>query len=390
MEAKSVKIAIISEFKRQTVNYGNNLQAYALNHYLHMKYPSIEVDTLWFQNGSKKHITSFIGVLCRCIRNFISSGHLRNKKDDIKTKLVQSRLKAFENFQKNITMCQNAMTWSQLRKADYDLYIVGSDVVWAQAHFSVNRIKFIRFNTAKKVKRVAYAASFGRNWIPKENVRYIKKCLKNFDMISLREASAMQMLKSYGFSDAVHVLDPTLLISIEEWTKLEIKPDDNDIETKPFVFVYLLGTDKTQRDSITAWCKQNNLRIITIPYANGLENDCDSSFGDMRLNDCSPEEWIWLIHHADYVITDSFHCIVFSTIFEKRFIAVTRYFTVDINVRLTDFLETIHQKDKMILNCKFKSADEYEWDYEKINQILSDKIIESEKFLQSSISFCVL
>lgn len=384
-----MKIAIISEFRKQTVNYGNNLQAYALKHFLNMKYPSYEVDALWFQNFSKYHITSHIGIICRksvnCIKNIITTGHFRSKYAHINSQLVQSRLNSFKNFQKNITMREQSMTWKQLVNSDYDIYIVGSDVVWAQGHCLVNKIKFLQFRANEDIKRVAYAASFGRNWIPKENIHYIKKCLKDFDMVSLRENSAVQMLKSYGFSDAVHVLDPTLLISMEEWAKLEIKPDDNDIGTKPYVFVYLLGTDKTQRDSITAWCKQNNLRIITIPYANGLENDCDSTFGDMSVNDCSPEEWIWLIHHADYIISDSFHCIVFSTIFEKRFFAVTRYFTVDINVRLTDFLETIRHKEKMILNCEFKSADEYKWDYELIRKIISEKKRISEDFLEKAV-----
>ena len=218
-----MKIAITSEFRKKTVNYGNNLQAYALNHYLHIKYPSIEVDTLLFQNRQKRHITSFLGVLCRkaisCIKNIISSGHLRNKKDDINSQLVQSRIKAFENFQKNITMSEHAMTWKQLVNSDYDIYIVGSDVVWAQEHFAVNRIKFLQFNTVKKAKRVAYGASFGHNWIPRENIHYIKKCLKAFDMISLRETSAVQMLKSYGINNAVHMLDTTLLISMDEWAK---------------------------------------------------------------------------------------------------------------------------------------------------------------------------
>lgn len=383
-----MKIAIISEFSKKTVNYGNNLQTYALNRYLHMKYPSIEVDTLWFQSPSKKHITSSLGFLYRkiisCIRNITYSEHVL-KKDDINLQLVQSRLKAFENFQRKIPLCENGMTWEKLINSNYDIYIVGSDVVWAQDHYYVDKIKFLNFTTNKKFKRVAYAASFGRNWVPKENIHYIKNCLKDFNMISLREDSAVQMLKSYGISNAVHVLDPTLLISMEEWAKLEVEPIE--VETEPFVFVYLLGTDKKQRDSITAWCKHNNLRIITIPYANGLENDCDSSFGDLRLNSCSPEEWIWLIHHADYVITDSFHGIVFSTVFEKHFFAVTRDYTVDINIRLTDFLETIHQKDKMILNCKFKFADEYKWDYELIKRILSEKKRISEEFLEKAIGF---
>lgn len=383
-EGEIMKIAIISEFQKQTVNYGNNLQAYALNHYLHMKYPSIEVDTLWFQDPSKKHITSYLGLLCSktisCIKNIISSGHLRNKSGCINLQLVKSRLKAFENFQKNITLCENGMTWKRLINSNYDIYIVGSDVVWAQSHYYVNKIKFIKFTTNKKSKKIAYAASFGRNWIPKENVNYIKKCLKDFDMITLREASAVQMLKSYGINNAYHVLDPTILISKDEWAKLENKP--SDIVDAPYVFVYLLGADKAQRESITAWSRQNNLQIITIPYANGLKKEYDLSFGDIKLSDCSPEEWIWLIHHADYVITDSFHGIVFSTIFENRFFAVTRDYTIDINIRLIDFLETIKQKDKMISNCEFKSADEYKWDYEKINQRISNKITESEKCLQ--------
>lgn len=383
-----MKVAIISEFQKQTVNYGNNLQTFALNHYIHMNYPSYKVDTLWFKGTFKRHITSFVGVFCRkfftIIKSVIRSGQLKIRNESINIQLVQSRLNAFKKFQENITMCQNAMTWKELITSDYDIYIVGSDVVWAQGHYSVNKIKFLRFKTNKFAKKVAYAASFGRNWIPKENVRYIKKCLNDFDMISLREFSALQMLRSYGINNAVHALDPTLLLPMEEWSKLEVKPAN--IITDSFAFVYLLGTDKTQRERITAWSRQNNLPIITIPYANGLENEYDSSFGDIQLMDCSPEEWIWLIHHAEYVITDSFHGIVFSTIFEKSFFAVTRDYTVDINVRLTDFLETIHQKDKLISNCEFKPVEEYIWDYKSVKQILSEKIKVSEEFLKNAIA----
>lgn len=114
-------------------------------------------------------------------------------------------------------------------------------------------------------------------------------------------------------------------------------------------------------------------------------NNMDKDFGDVQLMDCSPEEWIWLIHHAEYIFTGSFHGIVFLTIFEKKFFALHREYEVDINVRLSDFLSMIHESDKMISPNGFDPNKVYNWNYKLIKEIINEKAGISKEFLQKAL-----
>ena len=154
------------------------------------------------------------------------------------------------------------------------------------------------------------------------------------------------------------------------------------INFSKFIFVYLLGTSTRQRKKIIELAKKMNLTIVTVPYAAGVYNLADNIFGDVKLNYCSPQEWIWLIRHAEYIITDSFHGCVFSTIFSKKFIVVKRMSVVDINNRMVDYLNTINETDKMTNFENTVCLDELVWDYEKINELLRSKIDSSKKYLE--------
>ena len=83
------------------------------------------------------------------------------------------------------------------------------------------------------------------------------------------------------------------------------------------------------------------------------------------LDECSPEEWIFLINNAEYIFTDSFHGIIFSTIFEKKFIALKREYTEDINNRLIDYLDTIDEKDKYMLVPSYDKLKKMNWNLVK-------------------------
>ena len=138
-----MKIGIISEFKIDTVNYGNNLQAYALNRYLRETFPEYVVQTLHFRNNEKHAITSYLALLRRKAGQIWWKINGKSSVNVLDKSLVGVRLLAFHEFQKaNIVLSDHEMTWDSLLKSDYDLLIVGSDVVWSQSKAFINRIKF--------------------------------------------------------------------------------------------------------------------------------------------------------------------------------------------------------------------------------------------------------
>ena len=374
------KIGIISELNLKNANYGNRLQAYALNKYLNTNYnckaESITLKGIYDVNEkTKKYHFNFI----KKIKKIPSKIKFKLNKGKYN---FTERIEACNNFTKNNTnLTPEPMTFEMIQNSDYDIFITGSDVVWAQVKGAVHRIRFLDFKTQKSFEKLAYAPSFGRDWIPEENVDTIRKFLSTFKAISVREKSSIKMLRNIGIENVQHVCDPTLLFDKEEWQKIEKAVD---IKEK-YIFVYLLGKNEKQRKKIEDLAKKLNLKIVSVPHANEVYDSMDDDFGDYRVDNCSPEEWIWLIHNAEYVIIDSFHGAVFATIFEKKFLVAKRYYVENINNRMIDYLDTIGESDKLLDVSDLSTLDNMEWDYDKINKNLSKFISHSKDYLNKNI-----
>ena len=382
------KIGIISELNMDNVNYGNKLQAFALNRYLNNTF-KCEAESIIIDNklDAKKSTLKGVHKYTNKVKKIP-----KKLKETFKNIILKFNKKKY-NFDKrreacnifvknNIKLCKGLINLKNITKTNYDVFITGSDVVWAQVNGGVNRIKFLNFNTNKKFEKIAYAPSFGKDWIPKENIDTIKDFLSAFNAISVREKSSVEMLKNIGINNVEHVCDPTLLLSKKEWENIEQKIYIKD----KYIFVYLLGKNKEQREKIKELAKKLNLMIIDIPHANGEFNKVDEGFGDYSIDNCSPEEWIWLIHNAEYIITDSFHGVVFSTIFNKKFFVLKRYYTENINNRMLDYLNTIGESDKMIDVQNLKSVKDFEWNYDKINFKLEEFVNNSKNYLNENIN----
>ena len=76
---------------------------------------------------------------------------------------------------------------------------------------------------------------------------------------------------------------------------------------------YLLSDNSEYYENIQKYAKENGLLILTIPV-----DVASYQFGDMSLKNAGPEEWVGAIKNAEIVCTDSYHGLIFSTIFEKK------------------------------------------------------------------------
>ena len=385
-----IKIAIISELALHNVNYGNRLQAFALNSYLSNNFRCAHVDSLILNNfrwREQNKYTSINKVLFRKIINKIIKKLRKNVCDDEieNIKLLTERFEKFDDFlKKHPEFLVRSVNYDELINSDYDIFVVGSDVVWAQMPNKVNKIKFLDFKTQKEFKRISYAASFSREYFPEENRGYVRKCLKKFDAISVRERFSVSLLKKIGIK-AKLVCDPTLLLSRKEWAKIAVPPN---IKEK-YMFVYLLGKNKECREKITKLARKLNLKIAAIPYADGVVGGEDD-FGDYRLSDCGPEEWIGLIQNAEYVLTDSFHGLMFSTIFEKKFLVIKKEEVGKSAeehppARMIDFLGTIEETDKYIAVPNAEKLNKITWDYKEINKKIDAFRMQSIEYLKDNL-----
>lgn len=212
----------------------------------------------------------------------------------------------------------------------YDAFITGSDQVfnplWYFPPF------FLDFVPAGKPK-LSYAASIAqRELSPAVKKRY-RKHLEGFTAVSLREKSALPLLAEV--CPAQWVLDPTLLLSPEQWSAVAAP---RQVEA-PYLFCYFLGDDPHVRQAAADYGKARGLQVVTVPNAAGMVHRHDGDFGDIRLPDPSPEAFLSLIRHSHFVLTDSFHASVFSLIFGREFLAVPRKGHQAMGTRLADLTE---------------------------------------------------
>lgn len=195
---------------------------------------------------------------------------------------------------------------------NYDCFIVGSDQVWNPNW--INRFLSLDFAYSDKLT-ISYAASVGRIKLDSEQQKILKNALNNTKHISIREKETIPALQKLTDKKIEHVLDPTMLLTKEEWDEIcSPRLIDED-----YMFCYFLGNNDNLRNAASEFSRKKELKIVTLPYLNGEYRKVDDGFGDLCLYDISPNDFLSLIKYASFVMTDSFHATVFSHIYEREF-----------------------------------------------------------------------
>ena len=201
----------------------------------------------------------------------------------------------------------------------FDGFLTGSDQLWLPnnlgSHFYTQ--EFVPDN----INKVAYATSFGVSTIPWYQTKRTGNYLKRFNHLSSRELKGCEIIKSLTGREVETVVDPTLLFTGDEWISL--------IESKPvvegkYIFCYFLGRLPKYREEAEKLAGETGMKIVTIPFLNNYIEK-DETFGDIQLYDIDSADFVNLIRHAEYVVTDSFHGSVFSILNHKQFITCNRF-----------------------------------------------------------------
>lgn len=194
----------------------------------------------------------------------------------------------------------------------YDKIIVGSDQVWVY-YYIKNKAYTLDFLNSKPIK-LSYAASFGNDEIKAEIIPYVKK-LTDFDRITVRESSGVDIIKKYTGKEAEVVLDPTFLLDKAQWTSLAAKSKYPLPEH--YVFVYAINDHKREiLDFSKKLAKRIDGKVILVHRGKLTKDWLLYSHAQAGIN---PTDWVKLLLHADYVVTDSFHGTAFAVNLEKQF-----------------------------------------------------------------------
>lgn len=275
----------------------------------------------------------------------------------------------------------------QAKKGAYEVFIVGSDQCWRPCYNPFLSAMFLDFVQDKKVKRIAYAASFGTDkW--EYNPQQTAICAplaKNFDLVTVREDSGVKLCKEYLGVDAVHVLDPTMLLTKNDYINLiEAEKEPKSIGT---LFNYVLDPDAKKSIFIRQVAETTGLKSFKVLPKYQAETRTKEDV-KKHIDDCifpSVTTWLRAFLDAEMTIVDSFHGMVFSIIFNKPFWVIgneERGLS-----RFISSLKMFHLEERLLDANKMIDVDfSRPINWCKVNEILERKRNECKTLLRIKIS----
>lgn len=332
-------------------NYGAVLQAYALRQYLSKngydaevvnyscKYSARIYRPFYFQANNIKQ--SVKGIL-RCTYNLADWAMKRH---------------AFNKFRKKIGISDHVYTKQELMNEhyDYDVIITGSDQVW-NAEIVGDDINIYSLSFVKKANAISYAASSGKLDIQHNKIhRNLVEEVARLSAISVREKSTKEYLEMNLKKKIFLCADPTMLLSKDEWNQLA--ESVHRVGGK-YLLVYCISYDEDLIDTVRKISREKKLKIVVCGKIKELKGEA------VQFTHAAPEQFLNLIKNATFIVATSYHATVFSTIFQKQFVALLPSYASN---RVSDFCESMGLSSRCI------------HDASEVDALLKQKIMYDER-----------
>lgn len=388
-----MKIGIITYVKCD--NYGAELQAFALQWKLNALGYSAEVVNLEKRYiDMKRNPDVILGAIKQRFKNdglkavvsiFRKFKDTKKQiKDESAFKEVNEKKhllfeKFFEQKIKHSAKFYSLDEISTTNDLDYDVFIAGSDQIWNYIHTDRLDVYFLMFANKFKAKKISYAASVSIYDIPKKWRSVYKKFFENIDTISVRELHGADLVKRYSGKTAEVVLDPTFLLSKEEWEREVAKNMDIDGD---YLLIYTMSGSLHIRKMAQEIASKLSLKVVNVKLGYSEEPDD----GTINLFEVGPAEWVGLLSKAKYVVTDSFHGTAFSINFNIPFTTLVNPNSM-LNSRVLSILKITNLESRIVYDTLTGDLfpKSISVDFTECNQILREWKSKSLKFLQEAL-----
>lgn len=293
------------------------------------------------------------------------------------------REKKFQRFIQtygNLTESYSAKDLAEGLASDFDLYVCGSDQIWNPRITNLDPVYFCSF-APKSARKISYASSSGGGSYSRIEAEKVKEYLSSFSSVSTREEFTAKELKEITGKHVSHVLDPTLLLTASCWKSLFTVTEKPSI---PYILVYNMSKATEAFKVTKKIARENHFLVYNIRNWYELGSLSESKdYVDVYLNDAGPLDFLELILNARYVITDSFHGAVFSTIFNKPFIS---FMPVSGAGRMESLLKMFDLSERLVRDGHDVCKIPLEIDFTKPNLLLEKQRMSSLEFLCRAVT----
>lgn len=355
-------------------NFGSNLQAYALQEFIKKLYKknnkTVDYKIINLRTNKQDDMYKYSN---RGIKN-----NIINVLYGKKMKKRQSRFEDFYN--KYLDMTREYKSLEELKKENIqaDYFISGSDQLWNIRAHDFDWANFIEFS--EKGKKISYAASFGEKEIEftQNEKDRIKEDLQKYENISVRDEYAYNIVKNLLNKNPIINVDPTMLLSIQEWT--DLANEIENVQKGEYLLLYSLNLTDEKARFVYKLAKKLDLKVVVMSRFFKL----DTKYHFIKKYDASTIEFLNLIKNAKCVITSSFHGTIFSILFHKPFYSINgnNDYRISRLLKLTDLLNrAININDDIDLLEK----EMYNIVFEKVDKAIENEILKSEEYLTEAL-----
>lgn len=363
------RVGIITMHK--IYNFGSALQAYALQHIVTALGYDAELIDYKFPNV-------FHGVrekgLLEKIKIYV--GKTLGLSVGFKT------LKVYDKFWKqffNLSPLYDSPQKLKNNPPKYDVYVTGSDQVW-NTDYTKNDYSFL-LDFIHNVKKIAYAPSFSKNTIDTQHIDSFKRYLTQYDSLSVREKSGVNIVSELVQKNCSVVLDPTLLVTKEQWNKVADTAKDN-YKGKKYILLYIQKYSFDPSSAIVKLVKriQQKLNIPVVAFRSmehvGLSCEVVDGIG--------PVQFLHLVRNASYIVTASFHGTAFAINYGIPFSTMIKSesFNDDRQLNLVNMFEL---KDRMVRMDDDVDNIDLSMSYDRANDLLAQWREHSMNYLQAAL-----
>lgn len=368
------KIGIITF--HNSYNCGSMLESYAI--YKKMCEIDNDAEIIDFSSDGQRNLYSIYeknNSIKNIVKNIVLFPH---------RKRIAFNNGKYEEFKNKFFKLSKKYVNNNIDESNYLIIVAGSDQIWNITIEDYDDAYFLSF-ASKKIRKVAYAPSFGSKNILKysSNPEKYKNLISSFDALSIRENNGKKWIKELTGINVPVLIDPTLLYDSSFYDKIL---DDECTPTGKYIFFYCPGFDRKLSKFVKKISDKYNLPVICWSTKSYYKKNI-SSFGFKLPKFESPSVYLSLIKNAELIITTSYHGTIFSTIYRKKFMTLKNGGMYGDDDRVLTLLEQLNMKHKLI-EPLFDNNIDYltDVDYSDYNIKIESLKKDAEKYIKENIS----